>query len=661
MGTFHQPTECKIGELFLENRLIIPAYQRPYSWNVEQIEDLWLDMRECIKTEQNHYIGPMYFTTTGIPKAPLEVTDGQQRITSFQLFFLAMLRVSENRLSTFQDDEFQKKYKALNQKLLSLNRRNDKLILELGSSDKDAYTKLNENYKEIPLELEKWKEDFDNSLVFLKSAEMLHKNFTYLADKLDKLILDYIPELDDDFEITDSSIETIKKGYIKAVDNLSNILNVVLDKFIFIQLIINDKSDLKSFKLFETINDRGKPLDQVDKIKNYLFKNIYRMVILFNNDHSFSNSYEEIKKKWSALQSLLDNDLEDYIRYYLNQDTKIGGFIKQKDLYESIVTYIEKNDILSETSNNEEIRKYYLSLYDKSRKLVDELDKNKSFYYSIIEPGKQTNLSDITKANLKLSKNYGIVRSLILKILIQYRSDPKTLEKLIIITTNAAILYVSVYNLKKLESIERKIYDHFTKKIRITDFTESFGQHLKDIIHLTNSDFNLDRDIMKQNLSSCSNDAVNYNILIKLNDYLNHKRSSDFYHALLFANKANGLTKDHILPTSYDAEYRMKIVDYFVQKDLPIPKSKHIREIYLNRLGNIMPLKNDPNRSKTNRNDPLVFYSEEMTVKGELVQDLLKYAKDDWSLDDIIKRSDRLAELIVEKNVLSLEFNEVLY
>ena len=60
MGTFHQPTECKIGELFLENRLIIPAYQRPYSWNIEQIEDLWLDMRECIKTEQNHYIGPMY-------------------------------------------------------------------------------------------------------------------------------------------------------------------------------------------------------------------------------------------------------------------------------------------------------------------------------------------------------------------------------------------------------------------------------------------------------------------------------------------------------------------------------------------------------------------------------------------------------------------------
>ena len=74
-----------------------------------------------------------------------------------------------------------------------------------------------------------------------------------------------------------------------------------------------------------------------------------------------------------------------------------------------------------------------------------------------------------------------------------------------------------------------------------------------------------------------------------------------------------------------------------------------------------MPLKNDPNRSKTNRNDPLVFYSEEMTVKGELVQDLLKYAKDDWTLDDIIKRSERLAKLIVDLKVLSLEYSEVLY
>lgn len=661
MGTFHEPTECKIGDLFLQNRLVIPAYQRPYSWSVEQIEDLWLDMRECVKTEQNHYIGPMYFTTSGVPNTPLEVTDGQQRITSFQLFFLAMLKVIEKRLSYFSDDEFQKKYKTLNEKLLSLNRRNNKLILELGSSDKDAYTKLNENYKDVPEDLETWKLDFDNSLVFLKSAEMLHKNFTYLADRLDKLIVDYIPELDEDIEVTDSSIEKIKKGYLTAVDNLAKFLNVVLDKFIFVQLIINDKSDLKSFKLFETINDRGKPLDQVDKIKNYVFKNIYRMVILFNNDHSFSNSYEEVKRKWSALQSLLDNELEDYIRYYLNQDAKFGGFIKQKDLYDSIVKYIENNDILTENSNNEEIKKYYLSLYDKSRKLVDELDRSKYFYYSIIEPGKQNGLSDITKANLKLSKNYGIVRSLILKILIQYRSDPKTLEKLIIITTNTAILYVSVYNLKKLEIIERKIYEHFTKKNKITDLTLNFGYYLQDVIHTANSEFNLDKDIMKKNLSSCSNDAVNYNILIKLNDYLNHKRSSDFYHVLLFANKANGLTKDHILPTSYDAEYRMKIVDYFVQKELPIPKAKHIKEIYLNRLGNIMPLKNDPNRSKTNRNDPLVFYSEDMTVKGELVQDLLKYAKDDWSLDDIVKRSDRLAEIIVEKNVLSIEFNEVLY
>lgn len=661
MGTFHEPIECKIGELFLENRLVIPAYQRPYSWSVDQIEDLWFDMRECIKTEQNHYIGPMYFTTTGVPKAPLEVTDGQQRITSFQLFFLAMLRVIENKLSTYQDSEFQKKYLELHARLLNLNRRNGKLILELGSSDKDAYKKLTDNYSEVPVELDKWKDDFDNSLVFLKSAEMLHRNFTYFADKLEKMVLDHIPEIDDEVEITENTIQRIRKGYIAAVDSLSNALNIVLDKFIFIQLIIDDKSDLKSFKLFETINDRGKPLDQVDKIKNYLFKNIYRMVILFNNDQSFSSAYEDIKKKWSSLQSLLDNDLEDFIRYYLNQDTKIGSFIKQKELYEKIVDYIEKSDIITENSNSEDIRKYYLSLFDKSKKLVEELDKNKSFYYSIIEPGKQTNLSDVTKANLKIVKSYGIVRSLVLKILIQFRSDPKTLEKLIIITTNAAILYVSVYNLKKLESIERKIYDHFTKKIKITDFYESYGQHLKDVIHLTNSEFNLDSDVMKKNISSCSNDAVNYNILIKLNDYLNHKRSSDFYHTLVFANKTNGLTRDHILPTNYDAEYRMKIVDYFVQKGLPVPKSKHIREAYLNSIGNIMPLKIDPNRSKTNRNDPLVFYREEMTVKGELVQDLLKYTTDEWLLDDIQKRSERLAELIVEKKVLSLDFNEVLY
>lgn len=67
---------------------VIPDYQRPYSWEKEQIEQLFDDLYESFqrKTEEAYFLGSIVIIKeNNIPKS--EIVDGQQRITSLTILF----------------------------------------------------------------------------------------------------------------------------------------------------------------------------------------------------------------------------------------------------------------------------------------------------------------------------------------------------------------------------------------------------------------------------------------------------------------------------------------------------------------------------------------------------------------------------------------------
>ena len=89
-----------LNELFSDYILKIPPYQRPYSWERTQVEELWDDIITCRDNNDQHFIGPMYFKmVTNDDHDYLEVTDGQQRLTSITLLLYALKR----SLTDFQD------------------------------------------------------------------------------------------------------------------------------------------------------------------------------------------------------------------------------------------------------------------------------------------------------------------------------------------------------------------------------------------------------------------------------------------------------------------------------------------------------------------------------------------------------------------------------
>ena len=67
----------------------IPDYQRPYSWNDEQIEQLWDDIYSAMKSnDESYFLGPMILIRTN--DGYFEVVDGQQRLTTLMILFCVL-------------------------------------------------------------------------------------------------------------------------------------------------------------------------------------------------------------------------------------------------------------------------------------------------------------------------------------------------------------------------------------------------------------------------------------------------------------------------------------------------------------------------------------------------------------------------------------------
>ncbi len=79
---------------------IVPIYQRQYSWGENLLKQFWEDVAakagEALQTGKpkfQHYMGALILApgTTAVGKTPtMQVVDGQQRLTTFQLFIAAL-------------------------------------------------------------------------------------------------------------------------------------------------------------------------------------------------------------------------------------------------------------------------------------------------------------------------------------------------------------------------------------------------------------------------------------------------------------------------------------------------------------------------------------------------------------------------------------------
>lgn len=78
----------------------IPLYQRPYTWESQQViqlmEDLWSSYEAGTNTPQPYYIGIMNICQTEIHDKKYDLIDGQQRLTTLSVMALVFKEYDKN-------------------------------------------------------------------------------------------------------------------------------------------------------------------------------------------------------------------------------------------------------------------------------------------------------------------------------------------------------------------------------------------------------------------------------------------------------------------------------------------------------------------------------------------------------------------------------------
>ncbi|PUD81994.1 DUF262 and DUF1524 domain-containing protein [Helicobacter pylori] len=267
------------------NQFVIPIYQRLYSWEKEQCKQLWDDIIKIGGNDKmnGHFIGSILYVLDGITHSnnPLLIIDGQQRLTTITLLFIAL----RNRSS----DEV--KRKKMESYLINSDKDGDKKFrLILSESDKDTLLSLIDENKRKPSE---------PSLKIVESFKLFEK---WISENTDKL-------------------ETIFKG---------------LEKLMIVWIALEKGKDDPQL-IFESMNSKGIELTQTDLIRNYIV-----METEVKKQEDFYNQYWRAMEE-NFKQSKREDLFNKFVRHYLT--IKIGKTPNEKRVYEAFKDYQQKEGI----------------------------------------------------------------------------------------------------------------------------------------------------------------------------------------------------------------------------------------------------------------------------------------------------------------------------
>lgn len=291
-----EANDKEIQDIFSSGYFKIPRFQRPYSWEKDEVENFWEDITK--NKDENYFIGSMVvFQST---KPYFGIVDGQQRLTTITII-LSVIRDSFIKLK--QDNLARGIHKYIEKANVD---NEDEFILNSETSFPFLQGVI-QSYKKQNI-----KDDIGAEESNLKNAySLIHNKMLALIPEID---LDDNKQIDLFNDVKDSPVQKLKELRDK-------ILSL---KLVFIQL---DNED-DAYLIFETLNARGRDLKTSDLVKNLFLKKL----------RSKNSRFDAAKISWSNLVSKFDNDtgeqtLDNYLLHYWLSEHK---YITDKKLFPEI-------------------------------------------------------------------------------------------------------------------------------------------------------------------------------------------------------------------------------------------------------------------------------------------------------------------------------------
>ena len=232
------PQTINLIELFTERVFRIPDYQRGYAWKEKQLSELWEDLEEIYGENgefKKHYTGTIFIkeihpesNEKWFTAKYYDIVDGQQRLTTIVILIFELLKQTKTGYCERRKSDLLELFIAKNN--LS------------GTSEvyKFGYSSENHNNKYLQNKI------FENDKIILgkQFKNSYTENLLFAKNYFSKKIL----------ELNNNQKEEL---FEKIINSLQFDLRPI-------------EIDLDVQSVFETMNNRGKPLTILEKLKNRL-------------------------------------------------------------------------------------------------------------------------------------------------------------------------------------------------------------------------------------------------------------------------------------------------------------------------------------------------------------------------------------------------------
>lgn len=283
--------ESKLEDIFNNQREYeIPIYQRPYSWEEKQVDDLlndlWDEFEENLEDIGNaeYFIGSIISIEREEGKF-FEIVDGQQRLTTLNLLFATLIDLL-NGTDAAKDIEGRIRptdpYKDTKGRPRLIVREKDR-----GLFDKI----LQGEVKNLPEQCS-------------DSQRRMIENYKFIKEFIDE------------------------KGRNEAAPNRLRDFAGYLLRNVYVVFVKTSNFD-SAYRLFNVLNDRGLPLTNADLLKNKLF-DLSRQ----NEDKTF-----ELEKIWSDLEEKIG--VENLDTFLGHHRTSILGNKQKNTLFKEYEDYLK--------------------------------------------------------------------------------------------------------------------------------------------------------------------------------------------------------------------------------------------------------------------------------------------------------------------------------
>jgi uncharacterized protein with ParB-like and HNH nuclease domain len=279
------------GKFFL-----IPDFQRPYSWQAENIKSFLEDLEACVGIDKNHFFGSVVYVNEGNASS---IIDGQQRVTTVLLMLTAIFHLVESNssLSKIPAEAIKEKY---------------------------LYNKYEYTGEENRIKLKTVTTD---NVIFEK---IFNNDELTASEKQSKLYLAY-----QEF-----------KSYFAKRQNLDSYIEA-LTHFEIVTIALDARDDNPQ-RVFESINSTGKPLTDGDKIRNF--------ALMLNHDKM--RKYV-LTKYWANIEKSLTDVNKDFITDFFRSYiiSKRQAVITVNSVYPEFKKLFSKQ--VSEEQDEESIDRFY--------------------------------------------------------------------------------------------------------------------------------------------------------------------------------------------------------------------------------------------------------------------------------------------------------------